>query len=312
MSHICPICGYPKLNEPPRSMGGGASNEICPSCGYEHGVDDDDKGQSHAAARDAWKRGGMQWASEGQPQPKTWKPEPQVAAVTPKDGAKFIVVTGCTRGCGRALAEYFIAQGHVVAGCGRGESGVSTLRKAFGPPHDFTAVDVSDDDAVMRWATRLITTHGVPDMLVNNAAVIAKNAPLWKVSANEVADTLAVNVSGTVNTIRHFAPAMIGRGSGVMVNFSSAWGRSTAPEVAIYCATKFAIEGLTQSLAQELPEGVAAVALNPGIINTEMLQSCFASGAANFPKPAEWAKRAGPFLLTLGSKDNGRSLDAPG
>ena len=58
--------------------------------------------------------------------------------------------------------------------------------------------------------------------------------------------------------------------------------------------------------------GVAAVALNPGIINTEMLQSCFANGAANFPKPAEWAKTAGPFLLALSAKDNGRSLDVPG
>ena len=57
---------------------------------------------------------------------------------------------------------------------------------------------------------------------------------------------------------------------------------------------------------------LAAVALNPGIINTEMLRSCFGSGAASHPKPAAWAKSAGPFLLTLTAKDNGRSLDVPG
>ena len=311
MNYVCPVCGFPKLNEPPRSLTGGASNEICPACGFEHGVDDDDKGRSHASAREVWRRGGMQWASQGQPQPKAWKPEAQLASVTPKDGAKFIVVTGCTRGCGRALAEHFIAQGHVVAGCGRGEDGVIALRKKFDPPHDFTVVDVSDDDAVMRWATRLVTTHGTPDLLVNNAAVIAANAPLWKVPASEIATTLAVNVGGTVNTIRHFAPAMITRSRGVIVNFSSAWGRSTAPEVAIYCASKFAIEGLTQSLAQELPKGVAAVALNPGIIDTEMLRSCFASGASAYSKPVDWAKRAGPFILALNAKDNGRSVDVP-
>jgi len=236
----------------------------------------------------------------------------QVAAVTPKDGAKVIVLTGCTRGCGRALAEHFIAKGHVVAGCGRAEDGVRQLREASGPPHDFTALDVSDDEAVMRWAARVAVTHGAPDLLVNNAAVIAKNAPLWNVPADEVARTLAVNVAGTVNTIRHFAPAMIARGRGVIVNFSSGWGRSTAPDVAIYCASKFAIEGLTQALAQELPKGVAAVALNPGIIDTEMLRSCFGGGASAYPKPAEWAKRAGPFLLGLGAKDNGESLDVPG
>ena len=311
MNHVCPVCGFQNLAEPPRSFSGGGSGEICPSCGFQHGVDDDDKGQSHAAAREAWKRAGMRWASKGQPQPETWKPEAQVAAVTPEDGAKFIVVTGCTRGCGRALAEHFIAQGHTVAGCGRAEDGVGRLRMKFGPPHDFTALDVSDDEAVMRWASRLTTTHGAPDLLVNNAAVIARNAPLWKVSASEIAATLSVNIGGTVNTIRHFAPALIARGQGVMVNFSSGWGRSTAPEVAIYCASKYAIEGLTQAFAQELPEGVAAVALNPGIIDTEMLRSCFADGASEYPKPADWAKRAGPFLLGLTAKDNGRSLDVP-
>ena len=311
MSNVCPVCGFPKLNAPPRSPGGGASNEICPSCGFEHGVDDEDRNISHAAARDVWRRGGMKWASQGRPQPTGWKPAEQLATITPNDGAKLIILTGCTRGCGRALAEHFIAQGHIVAGCGRGQDGVETLRKKFGPPHDFTVVDVSDDEAVMRWASRLIITHGAPDLLVNNAAVIAANAPLWKVPADEIASTLNVNVAGTVNTIRHFAPAMIARERGVIVNFSSGWGRSTAPEVAIYCASKFAIEGLTQALAQELPDGVAAVALNPGIIDTEMLRSCFAGGAAAYPKPADWAKRAGSFLLALGTKDNGRALDVP-
>ncbi|MEQ1853818.1 MAG: SDR family oxidoreductase, partial [Chthoniobacteraceae bacterium] len=282
------------------------------SCGFQHGVDDDDAGRSHAAAREAWRGKGMKWASKGQPQPKNWKPEAQVAAVTPGADARFIVLTGCTRGCGRALAEFFIAQGHTVAGCGRSEDGVGKLRGTFGPPHDFTALDVADDEAVMRWATRLVTTHGAPDLLVNNAAIIAKNAPLWKVSADEVTASLAVNIGGTVNTIRHFTPAMIARGRGVIVNFSSGWGRSASPDVAVYCATKWAIEGLTQALAQELPKGLAAVALNPGIIDTEMLRSCFAGGASAYPKPAAWVRSAGPFLLKLGAKDNGHPVDVPG
>ena len=73
--------------------------------------------------------------------------------------------------------------------------------------------------------------------------------------------------------------------SGVIVNFSSGWGRSTDAEVAPYCATKWAIEGLTQAFAQELPSGMAAVALNPGIINTDMLQSCFGGSASGYPSP---------------------------
>ena len=94
----------------------------------------------------------------------------------------------------------------------------------------------------------------------------------------------------------------------MIVNFSSGWGRSTDAEVAPYCATKWAIEGLTQALAQELPPGLAAIPLNPGIINTDMLQSCFGGSAAAYPDAEKWAKKAVPFLLNLGPKDNGRAL----
>jgi NAD(P)-dependent dehydrogenase (short-subunit alcohol dehydrogenase family) len=104
---------------------------------------------------------------------------------------------------------------------------------------------------------------------------------------------------------------MVERASGVIVNFSSGWGRSTDAEVAPYCATKYAIEGLTLALAQELPEGMAAVPLNPGIINTDMLQSAWGKGASAYPSPEKWAEKAVHFLLKLSAKDNGKSLSAP-
>jgi NAD(P)-dependent dehydrogenase (short-subunit alcohol dehydrogenase family) len=78
--------------------------------------------------------------------------------------------------------------------------------------------------------------------------------------------------------------------------------------VAPYCATKWAIEGLTRALAQELPAGLAAIPLNPGIIDTDMLRSCFGGEAGSYPSPNEWAETAVPFLLQLGPKDNGKPL----
>jgi NAD(P)-dependent dehydrogenase (short-subunit alcohol dehydrogenase family) len=81
--------------------------------------------------------------------------------------------------------------------------------------------------------------------------------------------------------------------------------------VAPYCATKWAIEGLTQALAAELPDGMAAVPLNPGIIHTDMLASCFGEMASSYPTPEAWARTAVPFLLRLGPRDNGRPLTAP-
>jgi NAD(P)-dependent dehydrogenase (short-subunit alcohol dehydrogenase family) len=228
-----------------------------------------------------------------------------------KSDAKLIVITGVTRGLGRAMAEKFIALGHTVAGCGRAKSEIDTLQKRFARPHDFEAVDVSSDAAVKQWAERMLKSHGAPDLLLNNAALINKLAPLWKVPAGEFSGIIDVNIKGVANTIRHFVPAMIEKKRGVIVNFSSGWGRSTSPEVAPYCATKFAIEGLSLALAQELPSGLAAIPLNPGIINTDMLRIGFGDGADSYPAPKEWAERAVPFLLKLGPKDNGRSLSVP-
>ncbi|HKD35307.1 MAG TPA: SDR family oxidoreductase, partial [Pirellulales bacterium] len=111
--------------------------------------------------------------------------------------------------------------------------------------------------------------------------------------------------------LRHIVPAMVERRRGVIVNFSSGWGRSVSPEEAPYCATKWAIEGLTLALAHELPRGMVAAPLNPGVIDTNMLRTCWADDAGSYPSPEEWAKRAVPFLLSLGPKDNGEQLSVP-
>ena len=224
---------------------------------------------------------------------------------------KTIVITGVSRGCGRALAEEFIRGGHTVIGCGRSEKDISVLQNLFPAPHHFSIVDVAEDAQVAAWAKKVLASRGAPDLLLNNAALINRNAPLWKVPAQEFSEVIDVNIKGPANVIRHFVPAMIARKRGVIVNFSSGWGRSTDAEVAPYCATKWAMEGLTASLAQELPAGLAAVPLNPGIINTDMLRSCFAGGAASFPTAEEWAKIAAPFLLKLGANDNGKQLTVP-
>lgn len=225
---------------------------------------------------------------------------------------RLIVVTGATRGLGRALVDRFVEGGHVVLGCGRSVGAIQDLRQRYGPPHGFMVVDVADDHAVSVWAGGVLSEYGVPDLVVNNAALINRNAPLWQISAEEMRSIVAVNIEGVVNVIRRFVPAMVARRSGVIVNLSSGWGRSTAPEVAPYCGTKWAIEGLTKALAQELPKGMAAVALNPGIIDTAMLRSAFGDGAANYPDPNAWSRQAAPYILGLGPRENGKSATVPG
>ena len=224
---------------------------------------------------------------------------------------KIIVITGVTQGLGRAMVDGFVERGHTVLGCGRSKDGIDALNRAFGRGHTFHVVDVSQETAVRTWAEVCLAAKGPPDLLLNNAAVINRNARLWEISGDEFSKVIDINVKGTTNIIRHFVPAMVRRQSGVIVNFSSGWGRSTDAEVAPYCAGKWAIEGLTLALAQELPAGMAAIPLNPGIINTEMLRSCFGGSASSYPSAVEWAKTAVPFLLRLGPRDNGQQLNVP-
>ena len=225
--------------------------------------------------------------------------------------ARTIVITGITRGIGRGLVEEFDRLGHKIIGCGRSVDQVSELQNALGSDHHFSAVDVTDDALVADWASKMLQAHGAPDLLINNAAIINRNSPLIDVPVAEFDAVIDINIKGVANVSRHFVPAMIERNHGVIVNLSSGWGRSTSPDVAPYCATKWAIEGLSKAMADELPSGLACVPLSPGVVNTEMLQSCFGGGADTARKPDAFAKVAAPFLLTLGPKDNGQSLTVP-
>jgi NAD(P)-dependent dehydrogenase (short-subunit alcohol dehydrogenase family) len=219
-----------------------------------------------------------------------------------------IVITGVTRGLGRALAEYYIKEGHTVIGCGRGAEGILDLRFTHPAPQDFSVVDVAEPTKVDMWAERVLAVHGAPDFLINNAALMNEVAPLWKVPAQEFSRLIDVNIKGVANVIRAFVPSMIEAKKGVIVNLSSGWGRSVSPEVAPYCASKYAIEGLTKALAEELPDSLAAIPLNPGVIDTDMLRKCWSEGASSYPKAEIWAKKAAPFILGLGRKHNGQSL----
>lgn len=223
-----------------------------------------------------------------------------------------IVITGVTRGLGRALVEEFIRSGHTVIGCGRSGDAIFDLRMAHQAPHDFTVLDVAQDTKVSIWAAKVLENDAPPDFLINNAAIANRLAPLWEQDDREFTKLVDVNIRGVQNVIRHFVPAMVAAKKGVIVNVSSGWGRSVSPEVAPYCMSKWAIEGLTKALAEELPKGMAAVPLNPGVIDTDMLRTCFGDSAASYEKPEQWAKKAAPFILKLGPKDNGKSVTVGG
>jgi NAD(P)-dependent dehydrogenase (short-subunit alcohol dehydrogenase family) len=132
--------------------------------------------------------------------------------------------------------------------------------------------------------------------------------PLWEIPAKDFDLLIDINIKGVANIIRAFLPSMIEAKSGTIINMSSGWGRIAAANVAPYCASKFAIEGLTQSLALELPQGLAAVSLSPGVVKTQMLENCSPNYFNEAVGASAWAKKAASFLCDLSSKDNGKAL----
>ena len=223
---------------------------------------------------------------------------------------KIVCITGCSRGLGYAMAKEFSSRGWKIAGGARSIEKLEILKSVIKTDYFLHPFDITIAEEVDSFSRLVENKLGIPDLLINNAGLINRNAPLTEVSAKEFASVLAVNLGGIHNMIRSFVPSMERVGKGIIVNFSSYWGQSTAPEVGPYCATKWGVEGLTRSLAQELPNNLAAVAFNPGIINTDMLRSTFGKEAENYESPDGWAKRAVSKLEELSLEDSGNTIIA--
>ena len=174
-----------------------------------------------------------------------------------------IVITGVHHAASAwALAEWYIAHGHTVAGCGRSGPAIFDFRFTHPEPNSFDAVDVTQPVKVALWAERVLGAlgragpsdqqrgkrHQHPGASLENFAGRDRQAR-WSGST----------LSASSTSCWAFAPAMIERGSGTIVNLSSGSGaEASRPEVAPYNATKWAVEkGLTKALAQELPPGMA-------------------------------------------------------
>ncbi|QCD79707.1 ketoreductase [Vigna unguiculata] len=228
---------------------------------------------------------------------------------------RTVLITGVGKGLGRALAVELAGRGHTIIGCSRSQHNLDSLQTQLSSSnrnhnHLFFNTDVRSDDGVQQMARLVMDQKAVPDIIVNNAGTINKNNKLWEVPAEEFEEVIDTNVKGTANVLRHFIPLMIAlkNAEGIIVNMSSGWGRSGAALVAPYCASKWAIEGLSKSVAKEVGQGMAVVALNPGVINTDMLTSCFGSSASLYQSPHSWALKAATLILNLTPADNGASL----
>lgn len=188
-----------------------------------------------------------------------------------KLAGKVAVVTGASRGIGRAVAVALAREGAVVAGCALHASKGFLADGVF--PHSFLATcDVRRAAEVEGFRDHVLGAVGVPDILVNNAGTVVRER-FVDLSEETWDDVLASNLKGTFLLTRAFLPEMQRLRRGRIINVASIAGRQGTPMLSAYCAAKHGVVGLTRSLAEELrDEGIAVNAICPGSVDTEMLK----------------------------------------
>lgn len=167
------------------------------------------------------------------------------------------VVTGASRGIGRATAERFEARGLTVARLGR---------------HDAFRCDVSDPASIAAAAEQVLEQLGAPDVVVNNAGIVER-ASVDVMTEEQWDRVLDVNLRGPFLITRAFLPAMRARGSGRILHVGSISSTLGTARLSAYCASKWGLVGFMKSLAEELRgSGLQTAAILPGSVDTEMLE----------------------------------------
>ena len=185
---------------------------------------------------------------------------------------KVFFITGASKGFGLELTRQLLAAGHLVAATSRSLAGlrdaVATDSAAFLP----LEVDLTDGSNVGKAVDRAIATFGRLDVVINNAGY-GQLGGIEELTDSETRKNYAVNVFGTQNVIRAVLPHLRAQGSGHIINISSIAGLTGAfPGWGVYCGTKFAVEGLSESLAAEVaPFGIRVSVVAPGYFRTEFL-----------------------------------------
>ena len=185
-----------------------------------------------------------------------------------------IVVTGANSGIGRAAAVHLAAGGHTVYGTmrdlGKGEK-LAALAEAAGAEVHPIALDVSDDATVRTGFAEVLDREGHIDVLVNNAGV-GMNAVVEEVDIDEAKAVFDVNYFGIVRCLQAVLPSMRERRSGTIVNVSSIAGRIAALGQVVYASSKWAVECMSENLAQELaPWDIRVKIIEPGVTRTALL-----------------------------------------
>ena len=186
------------------------------------------------------------------------------------------MITGASKGIGRCLAIDLAAKGAIVVGCGRSPEPLQALAAELGrtsPLSNVIQCDVAERDQVHAMVAKVLAQFDRIDILVNNAG-IGMRKPFAETEIDVIENMMRINYLGTVYGTREVLPSMIARGSGHIVNVSSVAGMIGSLNLAGYCASKFAMNGFSESLYHELaPLGIHVSVICPGPVRTDFNKS---------------------------------------
>lgn len=215
------------------------------------------------------------------------------------------LITGCSTGLGRALALQVLRSGYRVVASARDPSTLDSITKDHDDMALAVEIDVNKPDQIEAAINAAVDRFGQIDVLVNNAGYGYVGA----IEEGEDADARAMfdtNVFGALNMIKTTLPGMRERGYGHVVNISSVGGLTTFPAVGYYHMAKFAVEGLSETLAKEVaPFGVGVTVVEPGGFRTEFRGRSMKQSNIRLPAYAETAGKARDNLLAAHGKQQG-------
>lgn len=194
------------------------------------------------------------------------------------------LITGIGRGLGRAVATAALDRGDTVVGIVRDQQ-VADAFNAISPGRSLSFLaDVTDRSAVFKAINQTVDTVGVPDVVINNAGQILE-AYVEEADPDAVRFLMEVNLMGPLNVIQAILPHFRARGSGKIGNVSSAGGLLAVPTVGMYSASKFALEGMSEALAQEVAaQGISVTLIEPGAFRTEFMAKSRTSISSSIPE----------------------------
>lgn len=193
--------------------------------------------------------------------------------------SKTWLITGVSSGLGQEIARAALARGDVVVGAVRRPEAAAAFKALARDRAHAVVLDVTDEEAVRRGVAAAQAVTGGIDVLVNNAGYGLVGA-VEEASLDEVRAQFETNVLGPLAMLKAVLPAMRARRSGRIINITSVSGLATWAGTGIYCASKWALEGLTQTLAAEVAElGISVVNVAPGGLRTN-----FADGSKTIVK----------------------------